>query len=51
MAEELKYITWFVLLLLGGYVAVRLWASAYFRTRREHVRDVMRDITKGDSDG
>lgn len=52
MREFLWYALGFLVLLVGGYVCVRAWSKAHYRTKMEHFRAVMRETQtqqKGDT--
>lgn len=48
MADEIRWLVWFVLAVAAVYVLVRVGSFAYFRTKLDHFRRVLREIKRED---
>lgn len=47
--EFLVLLFWAIVLVAFAYVLVRVASHAYFRTKLEHLRSVLRELRKGDN--
>lgn len=48
MLESIGYVLLVFVGLLMTYVTVRLISTAYFKSKREFLRDMQQDVNKGD---
>lgn len=48
VVEELRYVVWFIMAVGAVYVVVRVGSFAFFRTRLEHFRRMVRDMKEED---